>query len=517
MPNASPFWLCHECGAQMRPVTVNGVSHCASCNGEFIEILDPEVNPDPFHELPPAPPTRPGAEPSSPSRSNPPPPPFQHNPGQGGQSFLSSLFGNILGAAADHQHGEGSRSPSGGSGTHDGSGSSETSPSRSTGNSGGSGGGARTFSFNFPGGGRGQVVFGFGSGSGGGMGMGPFGPTGQGATTGGMDFESLFPQGFGPPPRAGPGGPRPLGPGDPMDGAELLRALMAVMGEEGQGGPGMFFGPAGRANLGDYATSEQGFNDILERLMQAAGPQGPLPASDIVIEGLPRFKFDDEKKLAQSTYKDCPVCKDDFVVGDEVMRIPCAHIFHPDCLVPWLKQNGSCPVCRFSLVPEEEDRTRRSQGQGQGQGQGSGTAQNNQEGGQTTMTSILNRLFGQAGGTTSNPTSPTDNETNHFTFGSAGQAAQSSTPGAATSSNSAPASNSVTGADQPSTAATGNSAQSQDPPSPTLPTSGQPVTQDSQQTSDQDRPSLSSAIPEDYRARHRERERQRQHEADNQG
>nr|XP_019044725.1 hypothetical protein I302_06638 [Kwoniella bestiolae CBS 10118]OCF23655.1 hypothetical protein I302_06638 [Kwoniella bestiolae CBS 10118] len=457
--------------------------------------LDPDVNPDPFHELPPAPPTRPGTE-SSPSSPRPNQP-FQHNPGQGGQSFLSSLFGNILGAAADHREGqgEGSQAPSGGRATN---------PSTNTGGSGGSGsgsGGPRTYSFNFPGGGRGQVVFGFGSGGGGGgMGMGPFGPTGQGTTTGGMDFESLFP-GFGPPPRQGPGGPHPLGPGDPMDGAELLRALMAVMGEEGQGGPGMFFGPAGRANLGDYATSEQGFNDILERLMQAAGPQGPLPASDIVIDGLPRFKFDDEKKLAQSTYKDCPVCKDDFAVGDEVVRIPCAHIFHPDCLVPWLKQNGSCPVCRFSLVPEEENRSRRSEN--------TGTAQANQEGGQSTMTNILNRLFGQAGGTTSNPTSPTDNESNPFTFGSAGEAARSPAPQASESS--------AAQADQAPAAGSTNDDRAEDPPSPTLPASGQPAAQDSQSPSEQDRPSMSTAIPEDYRARHRERERQRQHQEDSQG
>jgi hypothetical protein len=32
--------------------------------------------------------------------------------------------------------------------------------------------------------------------------------------------------------------------------------------------------------------------------MQAAGPQGPLPASDVVIEGLPRFKVD-EKALGE--------------------------------------------------------------------------------------------------------------------------------------------------------------------------------------------------------------------------
>lgn len=56
--------------------------------------------------------------------------------------------------------------------------------------------------------------------------------------------------------------------------------------------------------------------------MHAAGPQGPIPASDIVIKGLPRLKLTEES-LEQSQFKDCPVCKDDFEVGNEVMRIPC--------------------------------------------------------------------------------------------------------------------------------------------------------------------------------------------------
>lgn len=72
--------------------------------------------------------------------------------------------------------------------------------------------------------------------------------------------------------------------------------------------------------------------------MHAAGPQGPIPASDVVIEGLPRKKLD-EKSLGEcgvgrilrcgltmaegSPFKDCPVCKDDFMAGDEVVTVPC--------------------------------------------------------------------------------------------------------------------------------------------------------------------------------------------------
>ncbi|MFM7852730.1 MAG: RING finger domain-containing protein [Flammeovirgaceae bacterium] len=33
--------------------------------------------------------------------------------------------------------------------------------------------------------------------------------------------------------------------------------------------------------------------------------------------------------------------------------MPCGHIYHPDCLNPWLEKQNSCPVCRFELPLQE--------------------------------------------------------------------------------------------------------------------------------------------------------------------
>ncbi|WVQ74907.1 hypothetical protein IAR50_004515 [Cryptococcus sp. DSM 104548] len=365
-----PFWICHQCHSEMRPIYTDGVPHCASCNGEFIEILDSEINPDPYHELPPPPPTRPGQGSTSP-RANippflfnfPPPPhpiarddddppsptlPEHHNNPPTPGSFLSGLFGLLSTGNRGNNSGNSGEQPSrppplfadqlprdehqGGEG--------------SNGDQGGRGG-PRTYSFNL---GNTHTSVTVGSfnlrGNVGGQGA-PHNPF---AAFGGFDDSDPFaadPPGAGNRPRNDPN----MSDEERLqqEARQVLQTITAVL--SGEGGPGFVF--PGGGNLGDYAGSDGEFQDILDRFMDAAGPQGSVPANDTVIEGLPRFNFDG-KSLAQSQFKDCPVCKDDFQVNDAVVRIPCQHLFHDDCLVPWLKQNGTCPVCRFSLVSEED-------------------------------------------------------------------------------------------------------------------------------------------------------------------
>ncbi|GAA0147150.1 hypothetical protein LIER_19546 [Lithospermum erythrorhizon] len=53
--------------------------------------------------------------------------------------------------------------------------------------------------------------------------------------------------------------------------------------------------------------------------------------------------------------ENCPICKDQFGVGIVANELPCGHLFHNECIVPWLEINNTCPLCRFRLESEEEE------------------------------------------------------------------------------------------------------------------------------------------------------------------
>ncbi|KAG8987498.1 hypothetical protein FRB90_003319, partial [Tulasnella sp. 427] len=38
-------------------------------------------------------------------------------------------------------------------------------------------------------------------------------------------------------------------------------------------------------------------------------------------------------------------------VENKIVALPCGHVFHAMCLVPWLTRNPTCPECRFNLDP----------------------------------------------------------------------------------------------------------------------------------------------------------------------
>jgi hypothetical protein len=47
-----------------------------------------------------------------------------------------------------------------------------------------------------------------------------------------------------------------------------------------------------------------------------------------------------------TTAKPCPICLDDYKIGEVLKIISCKHVFHRDCIKKWLQNNPVCPLCR---------------------------------------------------------------------------------------------------------------------------------------------------------------------------
>ncbi|TVU32881.1 hypothetical protein EJB05_24644, partial [Eragrostis curvula] len=103
--------------------------------------------------------------------------------------------------------------------------------------------------------------------------------------------------------------------------------------------------------------------DLLDALAahvgEAAARSGRLPASRAAVEALPEVAPSEEEASSG-----CPVCKDGIEAGQLVVRLPCKHFFHGDCIRPWLAIRNTCPVCRYELPTgnAEYDRQRRTAG-----------------------------------------------------------------------------------------------------------------------------------------------------------
>ncbi|CAH1415397.1 unnamed protein product [Lactuca virosa] len=115
------------------------------------------------------------------------------------------------------------------------------------------------------------------------------------------------------------------------------------------------------SNLGDYFIAP-GLEQLIQQLAENdPNRYGTPPASKSAIENLPNMKI--TKKLLESDYSDCAVCKDSFELDEEAKQLPCKHMYHQDCILPWLELHNSCPVCRYELPtddPNYENRSRQA-------------------------------------------------------------------------------------------------------------------------------------------------------------
>ena len=71
----------------------------------------------------------------------------------------------------------------------------------------------------------------------------------------------------------------------------------------------------------------------------------PKPQLDLFIPHT--LELQDLEKLSSRESSKCPVCFEEYEVGQVVWYLPgCLHRMHQSCVQPWLETNHVCPECR---------------------------------------------------------------------------------------------------------------------------------------------------------------------------
>jgi len=96
-------------------------------------------------------------------------------------------------------------------------------------------------------------------------------------------------------------------------------------------------------------------NIISHIMLHDTNKYGNPPAAKKAIENLKKYKINEEKIKEFGFENSCAVCKDEFNIGEECLSMPCNHNFHKDCIIPWLNERNSCPVCRYELPTDDKD------------------------------------------------------------------------------------------------------------------------------------------------------------------
>lgn len=139
----------------------------------------------------------------------------------------------------------------------------------------------------------------------------------------------------------------------------------------------LLLGPGGpNAAHGDAVYTQEGLDRIITQLMEA-NPQSNAapPASESAIEKLEKKSLD-RQMMGDSPKVECTICIDEMHLGDEVTVLPCKHWFHGECVVLWLKEHNTCPICRTPIEKRGENNNGGNNGNGDsGTGDGSGSQQ----------------------------------------------------------------------------------------------------------------------------------------------
>ncbi|XP_022775834.1 RING finger protein 44 isoform X2 [Durio zibethinus] len=102
----------------------------------------------------------------------------------------------------------------------------------------------------------------------------------------------------------------------------------------------------------DFSSNQDEQKNVLSKLKKEI--YNPIPKQmtrrlSLYYRDQNRSNYNEREKEKDEDGKRCAICLEDFEPREQVMLTPCDHMFHEECILPWVKSHGQCPVCRFVL------------------------------------------------------------------------------------------------------------------------------------------------------------------------
>jgi E3 ubiquitin-protein ligase RNF115/126 len=106
-------------------------------------------------------------------------------------------------------------------------------------------------------------------------------------------------------------------------------------------------------------NNDSQFNNLINIIMSfESSLHGNPPASQRAMDNLPKIEINKDN---YNKFKDitCNICLEGFIEGNVLRVLECNHEFHENCIITWLKQRNTCPVCRHELESNDPNYERR--------------------------------------------------------------------------------------------------------------------------------------------------------------
>lgn len=105
------------------------------------------------------------------------------------------------------------------------------------------------------------------------------------------------------------------------------------------------------------SMSEEEINALPVHKYKVTAPESEDSRSQDASSSSTSLESKQDANSAKGSEEDltCTICLEQVKIGELLRSLPCLHQFHASCIDPWLRQQGSCPVCKLRIGSEMQD------------------------------------------------------------------------------------------------------------------------------------------------------------------